>query len=54
LTVAEAIADLSGASGGDGGGLGPSHVDVRLSDNIAELFQRIAAERHRQIVAEQP
>jgi hypothetical protein len=52
--VADAIADLTGASGGDGGGLGPSRVDVRLSDNIAKLFRHTAAKRHCQIVAEQP
>jgi hypothetical protein len=52
--VADAIADLAGASGGEGGGLGPSRIDVRLSDTIADLFRRTATERHRQIITEQP
>jgi hypothetical protein len=52
--VADAIADLAEASGGEGGGLGPSRFDVRLSDTIANLYRRTAAERHRQIDAEQP
>jgi hypothetical protein len=33
--VADAIADLAGASGG---GLGPDRVDAHLSDNITKLF----------------
>jgi hypothetical protein len=52
--VADAIADLAGASGGDGGGLGPGRVDVHLSNNIAKLFRRTTAERRRQIIDEQP
>jgi hypothetical protein len=52
--VADAIADLAGASGGDGGGLGPGRINVHPSDDIAELFRCTAAKRHRQIDAEQP
>jgi hypothetical protein len=52
--VADAISDLARVSGGDGGGLGPSRIDVHLSDNIAELLRHTAAERHHQIVDEQP
>jgi hypothetical protein len=52
--ISNAIADLAGASEGEGGGLGPSRIDVRLSDTIADLFRHTAAERHRQIIAEQP
>jgi hypothetical protein len=52
--VADAIADLAGASGGEGASLGPCRFDVHLSDDIADLFRQTAAERHRQIDAEQP
>jgi hypothetical protein len=52
--VADAISDLAGASGGDGGGLGPGRVDVHLSDDIAKFLRCTATERHRQIIDEQP
>jgi hypothetical protein len=52
--VADAISDLAGASGGNGGGLGPGRVDVQLSDNIDEPLRRTAAEHHRQIVTSSP
>jgi hypothetical protein len=52
--IADTISDLAGASGGDGGGLGPGRVDVHLSDDIAELLRRTTAKRHRQIIDEQP
>jgi hypothetical protein len=54
LTVADGIADLARAAGGDGGGLGPGRVDVHPSDDIAELFRCTAAKRHHQIDAKQP
>jgi hypothetical protein len=52
--VADAIADLAGASGGDGGGLGPCSIDVHPSDDIAEIFRCTAAKRHCQVIDEQP
>jgi hypothetical protein len=52
--VADSIADLARASGGDGGGLGPSRVDIHPSDDIAKLFRCTAAKCHRQIINKQP
>jgi hypothetical protein len=54
LTVADAIADIAGASGGEASKPGPRHVDVHLSNSIAKLFRCTAAKRHRQIIDEPP
>jgi hypothetical protein len=52
--VADAIADLAGASGGEGASPGLRRFDVRLSNAIADFFRWTVAEHHRQINAEQP
>jgi hypothetical protein len=54
LTIADTIADLARASGGEGASPGPRRFDVRLSDAIADFFRWTVAERHRQIDTEKP
>jgi hypothetical protein len=52
--VADAIADLAEACGGEGASLGPRCFDVHLSDDLADLLRPTAAKRHHQIDAEPP
>jgi hypothetical protein len=52
--VADAIANLTGASVGEGASPGPCRFDAHLSDDLADLLRPTAAKRHHQIDAEPP